>query len=86
MDLIGLIKSAIQALTSYLELKRIAFYYDIVQKSRNNQKQLIDEIEKLRKIDTDDSNDKADILRDALAEEKRTLINLSTFYSISGKR
>lgn len=86
MDLLGLIKSAIQALTSYLELKRIAFYYDIVQKSRNNQKQLIDEIEKLRKIDTDDSNDRADILRDALAEEKRTLINLSTFYSISGKR
>ena len=86
MDLIGLIRSALLALTAYLELKNRAFYYDIVQKSRNNQKQLIDEIEKLRKIGTDDSNDRADILRDALVEEKRTLVNLSTFYSISGKR
>lgn len=86
MDFIGLIKNALLALTAYLELKNRAFYYDIVQKSRNNQKQLIDEIEKLRKIGTDDSNVRADILRDALVEEKRTLVNLSTFYSISGKR
>lgn len=86
MDFIGLIKNALLALTAYLELKNRVFYYDIVQKSRNNQKQLIDEIEKLRKIGTDDSNVRADILRDALVEEKRTLVNLSTFYSISGKR
>lgn len=86
MDLIGLIKNALSALTSYLELKNRAFYYDMIQKSRNTQDQIINEIEKLRASKTNDSNDRADILRDKLIQEKTYLQHLSTFYSLSGKR
>ena len=32
MDIIGLIKNVLSALTSYLELKNKSFYYDIIQK------------------------------------------------------
>lgn len=86
MDIIGLIKSALLALTAFLELKSKAFYYDIMQKSRNRQKELINEIEKLRAAGTNSSNDRADILRAELMEEKRSAEHLSTFYSLSGKR
>lgn len=86
MDIIGLIKSALLALTAFLELKSKAFYYDIMQKSRTRQKELINEIEKLRAAGTNGSSDRADILRAELLEEKRSAEHLSTFYSLSGKR
>jgi uncharacterized coiled-coil DUF342 family protein len=85
MDLIGLIKSALCALASYLELKNKAFYYDIIQKSKNRQKELINEIEELRSKRTNDSNDRADILRSELINERKTLEHLSASYSLSGK-
>lgn len=86
MDIIGLIKNALLALTAFLELKSKAFYYDIVQKSRTRQKELINEIEKLRSSGTNNSNDRADLLRSELLEERRAIEHLSTFYSLSGKR
>lgn len=86
MDIIGLIKSALQALTAFLELKSKAFYYDIMQQSRTRQKELINEIEKLRTTGTNSSNDRADLLRSELMEEKRRAEHLSAFYSLSGKR
>jgi hypothetical protein len=86
MDLIGLIKNALSALTAFLELKNRAFYYDMIQKSRNTQEQIINEIEKLRSSKTNDSNDRADILRDRLIQERAYIQHLSTFYSLSGKR
>lgn len=85
MDLIGLIKNALLALTSFLELKNRAFYYDIIEKSRNRQQSLINEIEKLRSSGTNDSNNRADILRAQLLEERRVFEHLSTFYSQIGK-
>jgi hypothetical protein len=81
MDFISLIKNALLALTSYLELKNRAFYYDIIEKSRNRQKDIIDEIEKLRSIGTNDSNNRADLLRAQLLEERETIKHLSTFYT-----
>jgi len=86
MDLIGLIKSALLALTSYLELKNRAFYYDIIEKSRSRQKDLVNEIEKLRNNATISSNERADILRSELMEERETIKHLSAAYSLSGKR
>jgi hypothetical protein len=86
MDIIGLIKNALSALTAFLELKNRAFYYDMIQKSRNTQEQIINEIEKLRSSKTNDSNDRADILRDRLIQERAYIQHLSTFYSLSGKR
>ena len=86
MDIIGLIKNALSDLTAFLELKNRAFYYDMIQKSRNTQEQIINEIEKLRSSKTNDSNDRADILRDRLIQERAYIQHLSTFYSLSGKR
>ena len=86
MDLIGLIKSALHALTAYLELKNRAFYYDIVEKSRNKQKDIVNEIEKLRSAGTSSSNDRADLLRAELMEEREVIKHLSAVYSLSGKR
>ena len=85
MDIIGLIKNALLALTAFLELKSKAFYYDIIEKSRTRQKDLINEIEKLRSAGTNSSNDRADVLRAELLEEKRRAEHLSAFYSLSGK-
>lgn len=86
MDIIGLIKNALSALTSYLELKNRAFYYDIVSKSKKRQEELRNEIEELRNKGTTSSNERADILRAQLTEERQTLEHLSAYYSISGKR
>jgi len=86
MDFIGLIKNALSALTLYLELKNKAFYYDIIEKSKSRQKTLINEIEELRADGSNDSNDRADILRAELIDERKTLEHLSTVYSLSGKR
>lgn len=85
MDIIGLIKNALSALTSYLELKNKSFYYDIIQKSKTRQKELTNEIEELRTKGTNDSNDLADILRSELINERKTLEHLSAVYSLSGK-
>lgn len=85
MDLVGLIKSALLALTAYLELKSKAFYYDMIQTSREKQEKLRNEIDKLRNIGTNDSNDRADLLRSYLVEERKYIEHLSTFYSLSGK-
>jgi len=84
MDIIGLIKNALLALTAFLELKSKAFYYDIIQKSRANQDSIRNEIEKLRTIGTNDSNDRADLLRKRFAEEKEFAQYISTYYSLSG--
>lgn len=85
MNFVDLIRSALKALTAYLELKNRAFYYDILEKSRNRQQSLINEIEKLRSSGTNDSNNRADILRAQLLEERRVSEHLSTFYSQTGK-
>lgn len=86
MDIISLIKSVLSALTAYLELKNKSFYYDIIQKSKARQKELINEIEELRNKGTNDSNDHADLLRSEFINERKTLEHLSAIYTLSGKR
>ena len=81
MGLIGIIKNVLRSLAAYLELKNKAFYYKIVTNSRKNQKNLINEIETLRSAGTDASNDRADLLRDELLDEKRHLKHISATYS-----
>ena len=83
MGLFGIIKNVLRSLAAYLELKNKAFYYKIVTDSRKKQKDLINEIETLRSAGTDDSNDRADLLRDELLDEKRHLKHLSAAYSES---
>lgn len=86
MDIIGLIKNALLALTAFLELKNKAFYYDILRSSRTRQKELINEIEALRIKTNNADSDYADLLRSELINEKRNIEHLSTFYSITGKK
>ena len=85
MDIIGLIKNALQVLISFMELKNKAFYYDIMEKSRKHQQDLIDEIEKLRNAGTNNSNDLADVVRAKLIAEKQYAEHLSAKYSVIGK-
>ena len=83
MGLFGIIKNVLRSLAAYLELKNKAFYYKIVTDSRKKQKDLINEIETLRSHGTDGSNDRADLLRDELLDEKRHLKHISATYSES---
>lgn len=86
MDIIGLIKNALLALTAFLELKNKAFYYDILRSSKTRQKELINEIEALRTKTNNADSDYADLLRSELLAEKRNAEHLSAFYSITGKK
>ena len=83
MGLLGIIKNVLRSLAAYLELKNKAFYYKIVTDSRKKQKDLFNEIETLRSTGTNDSNDRADLLRDELLDEQRHLKHLSAAYSES---
>ena len=76
----GIIKGVLKALTAYLELRNKTHYHRVVSESRDKQKKLINEIETLRTAGDVDSNDRADILRDELLDEKRHLEHLSAFY------
>jgi hypothetical protein len=76
----GLIKGALRALVAYLELRNKTHYHRVVTESRDKQKNLINEIETLRIAGDVDSNDRADLLRDELLDEKRHLKHLSAFY------
>ena len=76
----GIIKGVLRALTAYLELRNKTHYHRVVSESRDKQKKLINEIETLRTTGDVDSNDRADILRDELLDEKRHLEHISAFY------
>ena len=76
----GIIKGVLRALTAYLELRNKTHYHRVVTESRDKQKKLINEIETLRTAGDVDSNDRADILRDELLDEKRHFEHISTFY------
>lgn len=81
MDIIGLIKNALAALTVFLELKSKVFYYDMMEKSRNTQTNIINEIEKLRNDKSSNSTFRADLLREQLKDEKQFAEHLSAAYS-----
>lgn len=85
MGLFGIIKNVLRSLAAYLELKNKAFYYKIITDSRKKQKDLFNEIETLRSTGTNDSNDRADLLRDELLDEQRYLKHLSATYSESSE-
>jgi hypothetical protein len=81
----GILASLIKSLELYLTLKNKSFYYEIRIKSNNRQKEILDEIEKLRNNGNSSSADRADLLRMELKREREELENLSTFYSKTSK-
>ena len=78
--LLSIIKEALTALTAYLQLKNKSMFYNVTRLSRAKQKEVINEIEKLRNTGTNASNDHADLLRNELIDERRFLDDISAYY------
>ena len=76
----SLISSVLKSLELFLQLKNNSFYYEIREKSRKRQTQIINEIEELRDAGDSNSSDRADLLRDELKSEREELEHLSAFY------
>jgi len=77
----GLIKTVLSALNAYLQLRNKAFYYDITEKSRNKQQNIINEIETLRDKRSSAATERADLLQQQLVAEKQHLEHISTIYT-----
>ena len=85
MDIIGLIKSALLALTAFLELKSKAFYYDIMQKSRTRQKELINEIEKFKDKTVDELKQIRDEMLEICEHNRLNYLQMVTYkYTFNG--
>lgn len=80
-SIIAILTQVLSALAAYLQLRNKSVYYNTQRLSRAKQKELINEIEKLRSIGTNDSNDRADLLRSELIDEQRFADDLSAYYS-----
>lgn len=79
--LLSIIKEVLSALTAYLQLKNKTTLYNVTRLSRAKQTELINEIEKLRNTGTNDSSDRADLMRNELLDERRFLNDISAFYT-----
>ena len=79
------IKSIIKSIELYLQLKNKKFYYDLHKDFSDKEDAITQRIEKLR--DSGDSNDadRADLLRDRLAAERKRFEHLSAFYTKADK-
>ncbi len=79
--MLGLVKTALTALSAYLQLRNKAFYYTITQESRNKQQDIINEIESLRNKRSAAATERADLLQSQLLAEKQYIKHISTFYN-----
>lgn len=81
--MLSLLKTLLETLNLYFKLKNKSFYRDLLESSKRKQKDLINEIEKLRSNGDSDSTDRADFLQSELIAEKRDVKHLSTIYASS---
>ena len=84
--MITIIKSLLKSLELFLCLKNKLFYYDIIQKSKARQNEIIKQIEDLRSKGDSNSADAADILLISLKREKYEIESLSTLYTKASER
>jgi hypothetical protein len=75
----GIITSLVKSVELFLTLKNKLAYYEIKEKSRIRQKQIIEDIEKLRDAGDSNSADRADILRKELSSERQSIKHLPAF-------
>lgn len=75
------IANLFRAIAAYFELKNRSFYYDILIKSKQQQKEFIAEIEKLRASRNPDDARAADVVRMQLLQEQRFCKHLSATYA-----
>lgn len=76
----GLISGTVRAVYAYLELRNKTFYYDIYTRSKKRQRDIINDIEKLRSDQSESSTQRADILQADLVDEKQYIKRLSAVY------
>lgn len=86
ITIVSLITQLLGLLNNYFELKNKSFYYDILEKSRNKQQKLAEEIEKLRDVGTQESNDRANTLLLLLEQERNWIENTTTYYTKTDKK
>ncbi len=79
--MLTIVASLIKALELFLLLKNKLFYYELREKSKKRQTEIISEIEKLRASGGSGDADRADLLRSELKSERAELEHLSTFYT-----
>jgi hypothetical protein len=75
------IKSILKSLELFLTLKNKQFYYDLQEKHKELEYEIIEEIEDLRQRGGSNDADRADILRERLICERSRFKHLSAFYS-----
>lgn len=75
--MLGLIKTILETLALFMQLKVARYMYEITQDSREKQNALINKIEMLRNARDNDSNDVADVLRKQLILEKQHIEYIS---------
>ena len=79
--MLALIKSVLKSLELFLSLKNKKFYYDLHQDFRDREDAITQEIEKLRDSGNSADADRADLLRNRLAAERKRFEHLSAFYT-----
>lgn len=81
MLLLGIVKSLLEALCVYLQLRNKSFYHNLHRESQQKQKDIINEIESLRNKRSAGATERADLLQSDLIAEKQYLEHISTFYN-----
>jgi hypothetical protein len=81
MEVVALIKALFLVLIEYIKLRSKSFYYDIRIKSRQEQQEIINEIEKLRTSKLSSDHARADLLRVDLQREREFIKHISATYT-----
>lgn len=76
----SLIKTIAQSLKLYLALRNKLAFFEITEKHNKRKNELIEEIEKLRAVGDNESNDRADFLRGQLRTENNQFKHISTVF------
>lgn len=76
----SLIKTLAQSLKLYLALRNKLAFFEITEKHNKRKNELIEEIEKLRSVGDNESNDRADFLRGQLRTENNQFKHISTVF------
>jgi hypothetical protein len=78
--MMSLIKTLAQSLKLYLALKNKLAFFEITEKHNRRKNELIEEIEKLRTVGDNESNDRADFLRGQLRTENNQFKHISAVF------
>ena len=76
----SLLKSLLKSIELYLALRNKLAFFEITEKHNKKKNELIEEIEKLRAVGDNDSNDRADFLRGQLATENNQFKHISAVF------